>query len=149
VIVMGFNLFWKGHLRAQAATETLVLAGFALAFILPLAFLFMSASSSELGKTGISQARIATNTIADEAGEIYLEGIGAKKTIIVNYPEGIKNGAVEGGLVVLSIDADARRQDIVASTFAAISGNLSGKRNAGLQRINLVNTGDYVNITYG
>ena len=104
---------------------------------------------SELGKTGISQARIATNTIADEAGEIYLQGIGAKKTILVNYPEGIKDGAVEGGLVVLSIDADQRRQDIVASTFANITGNLSGKRNAGLQRISIANMGDYVNITYG
>ena len=137
-------------MRGQAATEYLVLAGFALAFILPLAFLFLSASGSELGKTSISQARIATSAIADEAGEVYLQGNNSKKTILVNYPEGIVNGTVEGGLVVLLIDADMRRQDIVASTFANITGNLSGKRKAGLQRINLVNIGgNYVNITYG
>lgn len=137
-------------MRGQAATEYLILAGFAIAFILPLALLFMSASGSELGKTSISQARIATSAIADNAGEIYLQGNGSKESILVNYPEGILNGSAEGGLVVLRIDADMRQQDIVASTFANITGNLSGKRNAGLQRINITNIGgNYVNITYG
>jgi uncharacterized protein (UPF0333 family) len=138
-----------GLLRGQAATEYLILAGFAIAFIVPLAFLFMSASNSELGKAGVSQAKIAVTAIADEAGEIYLQGNGSKKTILVNYPEGIKDGAVEGGLVVLTIDADSRTQDIASSTFANITGNLSGKRKAGLQRISLVNKGDYVDIKYG
>ncbi|VVB99633.1 Uncharacterised protein [uncultured archaeon] len=137
-------------MKGQSATETLVLAGFALAFILPLVFLFLSSSNSELGKTGIAQAKISARTIADEAGEIYLQGAGAQKTILVNFPEGIRNASVENGLVVLSIDADSRTQDIVASTFANVTGNLSGKRSAGLQRIRLVNTdGTFVNITYG
>ncbi len=136
-------------LRGQAATEYLIIAGFAIAFIVPLAFLFMSASNSELGSSGISQAKVSVNAIADEAGEVYLQGNGSKKTIVVNYPEGIQDGMVGGGLVVLTIDADLRTQDIASSTFANISGNLSGKRKAGLQRISLVHTGDYVNITYG
>jgi hypothetical protein len=137
-------------LRAQSATETLVLAGFALAFILPLAFLFISSSNAGLSQTSVSQAKISARTIADEAGELYLQGPSAKKTIYVNYPSGIVNGSVEGGLIVLTVDAAGQRVDSVSSTFANISGNLAGKRRAGLQRIRLeyVFPGNFVNISY-
>ena len=127
----------------------LVMASFAIIFIVPLALMFLSSSNSELGKASILQAKATVRTIADEAGEVYLQGANASKIITVNYPDGIKNGTVENGLVVLAIEADGRRLDIVGSTFANVTGDLSGKRTAGLQRISLVNTdGTYVNITY-
>ena len=132
------------------AIELLILSGFALAFILPLAFLFISSSNAELSRTSVSMAKISARTISDEAGELYLQGPFAKKTIFVNYPSGIVNGSIEGGLVVLTVDADGQRVDTVSFTFANISGNLSGKRVAGIQRIRLeyVVPGDYVNISY-
>ncbi|MCX8174790.1 MAG: hypothetical protein N3E51_01130 [Candidatus Micrarchaeota archaeon] len=135
--------------KGQSATELLVLAGFSVAFILPLVFLFMSSSNSELGKTAFSQAKATTRTIADEAGEIYLQGYGAKKTILVNYPQGVINGSAENGVVALTVDADGRRVDVLSATFAPLKGNLSGRRTAGLQRIKIENMGDYVNVTYG
>ena len=138
--------------RGQAATEMLVLVSFALIFIIPIALLFMSSSNSELGKASITQAKVTARAIADEAGELYLQGANASKIITVNYPDGIQNGSVENGLVVLTIDADGRRLDIVGSTFATIVGNLSGKRTSGLQQIHLEtienSDGYYVNITY-
>ncbi|MEM4633921.1 MAG: hypothetical protein QW275_02080 [Candidatus Anstonellaceae archaeon] len=123
--------------RGQAAAEMLILAAFALVFIVPLALLFLSMSENELGKTSVYQAKISARTIADEAGEVYLQGPGAKKTIIVNYPNGVLNGTVDKGLVVLSLDVDGRRTDVVSSTFANITGNLSGRRSAGVQKIDL------------
>lgn len=139
------------HTRAQASMELLVMVGFAIAFIVPLALMFMSISNSEMGKTALLQAKVSARTIANEAGEVYLQGPGAKKSVVVNYPEGIRNASVENGLVAFSIDADGRLQDVVSPTFANISGSLSGKRTAGLQRINLeyISPGDYVNISYG
>lgn len=137
------------ELKAQAAVEMLTLAGFAIVFIIPLALLFLSTSNVELGKASVVQAKASARTIADEAGEIYLQGEGARKSITVNYPDGVKNGSVEANLVVLTIEtADGRTIDIVATTFAELQGNLSGKRTAGLQRIRLVNEGRYVNVTY-
>jgi len=139
-----------GILQGQAATEILVLAGFALAFILPLAFLFLSVSQSELSKSSLLQAKISARTIAEEAGELYLQGPGAKKFIFVNFPEGVVNGSAEGGLVVLSLESEGRRQDVVSQTFANVSGYLPGRRTAGLQRLKLeyVYPGDYVDIRY-
>jgi len=140
-----------GFLRAQAAAETLVLVGFALVFIIPLALLFLSASNSELGKSSIAQAKSATRAIADYSGEVYLQGPGAKKSIVVNYPQGVLNGSVSDGLVVLTIDADGRKLDIVSPSIANMSGNLSGKRGAGLQKIDMAydSANNTVEIRYG
>jgi len=128
----------------------LTLAGFALAFIIPIALLLLALSGSSMGKSSISQAKIAATSIANEAGEIYLQGHGARETIVVNYPGGVKNCTVQGGLVVLSLDIDGHRQDVVAQTFANISGNLSGSRPSGLQSIRLKynDVGDFVEIGY-
>ena len=126
----------------------LVLVGFALVFIIPIAFLFLSASNNELSKTSIMQAKATARTIADSAGEVYLQGPGARKYIVVNYPQGVTNASVGDGIVVLRLDSNGHTQDIVATTFANITGDLSGKQAAGLQTIKLVNNDDVVNITY-
>ena len=137
-----------GNVRGQATTEMLVMVGFALVFIIPLAFLFLSASNNELSNTSVMQAKATARNIADNAGEIYLQGPGARKYIVVNYPQGVTNASVGDGVVVLTLDSNGYRQDIVATTFANITGNLSGKRTEGLHTIELVNKDDVVNITY-
>ena len=137
------------NMHGQATTEMLVLVGFALVFIIPIAFLFLSASSNELSKTSVMQAKATARAIADNAGEVYLQGPGARKYIVVNYPQGVTGASVGNGVVVLSLDSNGYRQDIVATTFANITGNLSGKRAAGLQTIKLVTSNEnVVNITY-
>jgi hypothetical protein len=137
-------------LHAQAAIETLVMVGFAIAFIIPLALLFISTTGSETAKTSIAQAKASARLIAVEAGEIYLQGNGSRKTIAVNYPDGVINGSAADGLVVLRVYTDGRQLDITSMTFANISGDLSGRRTQGVHRVNLVNIdGKYVNITYG
>lgn len=135
----------------QAATETLVLAAFALVFILPIAFLLLSTTGAELSKTSVAQAKVSARTIADEAGEVYLQGEHAKRSVVVNFPTGVVNASVESGLVVVRLEQDGRLIDVVASTFANISGDLGGKRITGLQKIDMeyVKNGSYVNITYG
>ena len=134
--------------RGQSAIESLIMVGFALAFILPLAFLFLSSTGTQGAKTSIDQAQVTARTIADTAGELYLQGEGARKTILVNYPDGVTNASVGNGIVVLSIFVDERHLDIAGTTFANLSGDLSGKRNPGLQRISMVNRGYYVDVNY-
>ena len=127
----------------------LVMAGFALVFLIPLILLFYSSSNSDISKLSLSAAKSAVRTIADEASEVYLEGPGASKIITVNYPDGVLNGSISNGLVVLRLNTGGRTQDVVASTFANVTGNLSGRKFSGLQRIILNNqNGLYVNITY-
>ncbi len=137
--------------KGQVATETLVLVGFAVAFMVPIALLFLSSSNSQLGQSSALQAKAAARFIADSAGELYLQGKSATTSVVVNYPPGIYNGSVENGLVSLSIDAEGRKLDVGSFTFANVSGNLSGKRGAGLQSIRMayVKDGNFVNISYG
>ena len=146
----------KSAKLGQAAIENLVMIGFALAFILPIAFFFMSSTSSENTKTSLAQAKVTVRTIADEAGELYLQGDGAKKTIVVNYPDSVKGASVSRGVVALTLEPEAgRRLDVVSSSFAPIQAaeNFAGSRNAGLQRIALeakrdLNGDLYVEISY-
>lgn len=127
----------------------LVLAGFALVFIIPLAFLFLSATNNEMAKASLVQAKASARSIADSAGEVYLQGAGARKFIVVNYPQGVAGASVGNGAVALKIDGGSGQQDVVATTFANITGNLTGRRTAGLQAIRLENVGGYVvNVTY-
>ena len=141
----------RRYSAGQAATEMLVMVAFALIFVLPIALLFLSSTGNELSKTSVEQAKITTRTIADEAGDVYLQGEHARKSIVVNYPAGVMNASIDGGLVVMSLEQDGRRMDVVSSSFANISGNLSGKKTAGLEKINLeyIANGSYVNISYG
>lgn len=147
----------KHQSRGQAALENLIMVGFALAFILPLSFLFMSSTGSENSKTTIAQSKATARAIAEEAGELYLQGEGAKKTVLVNYPEGVTDSRISGNVVVLSVSPEPGRQlDIVSQTFAEIRAgeSFAGKRNAGLQRISLESKSDpltgelYVEIGY-
>jgi uncharacterized protein (UPF0333 family) len=136
-----------GGQLGQAATETMILVGFALVFIIPLALLFLSSSNSQLGQLSVSQSKATAQTIADTAGQVYLEGPGAQETIAVNFPSGVQNVIVENGLVILTVDSDGRSVDVIGSTFANVTGNFSGKEFGGLMKISLVQDGNYVNIT--
>ena len=130
---------WQAIFRGgQAAIENLIMVGFALAFVVPIAFLFLSSTGTQNAKISIQQGQITARTIADTAGELYLQGPGAKKSILVNYPDGVTGASVGSKAVVLSLFVDNRHLDIPALTFADVGGDLSGKRNAGLQTIQMV-----------
>ncbi len=129
----------------------LTLVAFAFVFIVPIAFLLFSATGNELSKTSVAQAKVSARTIADEAGEVYLQGEHAKRSVAVNFPSGVVNASIENGLVIIRLEQDGRMVDVVASTFANISGELPGRRAGNLQKINLeyIKNGSFVNITYG
>jgi hypothetical protein len=71
--------------------ETLVLVGFALALFIPLILLFFSATTERSENTNLLATRAAVRSVADFAGDTYLQGEGARKRIIVNYPSQLEN----------------------------------------------------------
>lgn len=96
----------------------LVMVGFALVLIVPLALLFLSATGVESGKAAVLQAKAAARTISSEAGVVYLQGNGATKTILVNYPDGVTGIRADGRLVAIGMKADERQLEITSPTFA-------------------------------
>ena len=137
----------------------LVMVGFAIVFILPVALLFFAASNNELGKASVVQAKATVHTIADEASEVYLQGKGgngieAKKEILVNFPQGKNTLSLEGDhLVVLeTITPDNQKISTISSTFARLKGDGLGAvpPRSGLARINLKYSADddWVEISY-
>lgn len=135
--------------KGQASVENLTLIGFAIVFIIPVSLLFLALSGNESGKVSLIQAKASARAIADAATEVYLQGAGARKNILVNYPRGAESVEIKDGIVSIKMNIDGKRQDVVAVSFANITGDLSSKRLFGIQKIRLVNKdGYYVNITY-
>ncbi|MFN3909623.1 MAG: hypothetical protein ACK4J0_00100 [Candidatus Anstonellaceae archaeon] len=86
-------------MKAQVASESLILLGFITFFIIPLLFYFLSFSSEKLSFIGDYQILSLINQICDTAAEVWYQGPGAKKSIIVFYPMGIKNIILGGDTV--------------------------------------------------
>ena len=78
-------------LRGQSAVETLLIAGVGLLFLIPLVLMFYSSTNLGLEDLSRLQAKAMAQQISDAAGQVWYEGKGARRTILVNFPEGISN----------------------------------------------------------
>jgi hypothetical protein len=98
--------------KAQAAMETLILVGFALALFIPLILLFFSATTNRSEETNLIAARSAVRSVADYASDTYLQGEGAKKRIIVNYPSQVANISISNQTITFRVRTQAGLVDI-------------------------------------
>jgi len=119
----------------QSSIETLVLLSFMLFFIIPFSLFFLTVSNSDLSKNSVDQFQLSVRKIADAANEVYLQGNGAKKIAVIYYPSSVLNGSVGNNIISLTLDVDGKNSDVIAYTFANVTGDLSGKKPSGLQKI--------------
>lgn len=85
-------------LKAQIASESLIILGFIIIFLIPLLFYFISYSSEKLSSISDYQTIFLINRICDNAAQVWYQGEGAKKSVIVFYPVGLKNIFLGGDL---------------------------------------------------
>ncbi|PIT84246.1 hypothetical protein COU37_04245 [Candidatus Micrarchaeota archaeon CG10_big_fil_rev_8_21_14_0_10_45_29] len=78
-------------LKGQSAVETLLIAGVGLLFLIPLVLMFYSSTNLGLDDLSRMQAKAMAQQIADAAGQVWYEGKGARRTILVNAPDGISD----------------------------------------------------------
>lgn len=107
--------------KAQASTEALTLMGFALIFFIPLALVFFATSQNRTDEAAIAQARLAGRLIADNAGEVYLQGAGSRREAMVNFPSNAIGISTNGSQVVFSLSTSKGPIDIVTSSFANLT----------------------------
>ncbi|MFH1306255.1 MAG: hypothetical protein ABIH83_01180 [Candidatus Micrarchaeota archaeon] len=103
------NLFNKTKAKfGQAAVETLMILGIALVFIIPLVLIFYSSTTLKIQTLNQMQAKAMAQHISDTAGEVWYEGYGARRTILVNYPDGIMDVSLSGNEIICSIDPNGK-----------------------------------------
>jgi len=70
--------------------------GVAMLFIIPLVIIFYSSTALRTETLNFLQAKALAQHISDAAGEVWYEGKGARKTILVNYPSGMMGISLSG-----------------------------------------------------
>ena len=82
--------------RAQAAIETLLMMGVVIAFIMPMLFLFFSASNERISNLEQIQAKALAQEVSDQAGEVWYLGNGSRRMLLVNFPQDLRNLSLSG-----------------------------------------------------
>ena len=93
--------------RGQVSLELLITLGVVLAFTIPVVFLLLSVSSVGFEKASKDQADATSRSLADTINNVYAQGSGAKRVLLLNAPSStkditIKNSA-NGGEVIVRI----------------------------------------------
>jgi hypothetical protein len=110
-------------LRAQAAIETLLMVGVVVAFILPILFLFFTASNERISNLEQMQAKALVQELSDQAGEVWYLGNGSRRMLLVNFPQNLRNLSLSGDYVNESQLLDYGRE-----ITASLRTNPSGTR---------------------
>jgi hypothetical protein len=108
-------------MKAQASVETLTTLGMVIAFTAPVLFLLLSASQYGAEGTAIYQAQSSSRIIADTINDVFVQGEGATKKILVNLPGNTETIEVSVKEVVITLNVQSGPYHAVSPVFAEIS----------------------------
>ncbi|MBS3168403.1 hypothetical protein J4216_04715 [Candidatus Woesearchaeota archaeon] len=123
-------------MKAQAATEYLILISIILIAIIPLFYYALSESNRT---TRINQASSTVNSIARKSESIYALGSGSRDFIWISIPSGVNTSLVDNGTISLSMPGTG---DVSSFTNINISGSIP--INQGIHRISIEMLNDVV-----
>ena len=104
-------------LRAQVATEYIVLIGILLAILVPVLYYFNYQSTAVLN---LNQAQDAVQTLAKTANYVYSLGPGTRSIATITIPKGAVNSSVYVNELTLIMP---NNNDIIATTRANLTGS--------------------------
>ncbi|MCD6549891.1 hypothetical protein J7K41_04270 [Candidatus Micrarchaeota archaeon] len=139
-------------MRAQVSLESLILMGFVLTFSIPLLMLVGNLNTED---AAIGQARSTVQILADAANQVYMQGEGAQKVVLVAYPPRLIGAAVRAadedhGEIVFTVRADSGPVDVVRVTVVPLdetgSDLTGGRLGAGLQKVKISYIGGKVRL---
>lgn len=146
-------------MRGQAATESMLMAGFVIAFTIPILILLYTAVTLRSEQASFEQARLSSKMISDYAGEIYVQGNGSSRIVAVNYPPSLRNITISGHEIIFSLELRGNRTDVSSLSLAQMRDGplqpLGSEReplfsyiSSGIHSINLTNVDNVVEISY-
>lgn len=125
-------------MKAQISAEMLMTLGMILAFTAPIILLLLSVSQQSYESSTLSQADASAKILADNINDVYSQGIGAKKTILISFPVNMESLTIQNKEVVVKLKTSNGIYEVVSPIFAnATIGQINGK--SGLLTIILEN----------
>lgn len=110
-------------MKGQSSVETLVTLGMVLAFTIPVLLLLLVASQYGTENSSIYQAQVSSHMVADVMNDVYIQGNGAERQILINLPGNADSIEVtsegdSGGEVIISLSVSGGKYAAVSPTFA-------------------------------
>lgn len=148
-------------MKAQSSMELFVTLGIILAFTLPMIFLLFTLTSLGYENTAKAQADATSRTIAESINQVYAQGNGAKKTVLINTPASTESieikssGDTTGVEVLVTIRTANDKFTASAASFGRIKASTyevgrdpkTDVRKAGLYSIIMENEDNEVKIS--
>ncbi len=137
-------------MRGQAAVEYMTIIAIVLAILLPLTIYVWQTNASS---TGVNQAQIAADKIANTATNQWAQGIGSKTRIYVYFPPGYnsaKSGfsysaATQKSTVRLNLNIPGGNTDVISVASANITGTMPSS--PGYAYLDMANIGNWITVT--
>jgi hypothetical protein len=117
--------------KGQAATETMVTIGMILVFVIPILLLLLVGAQARFESLSHVQASSVVRVIADSINEVYVEGPGASKVVVINVPTNTQFLNITENEVVLRLETRSGPTDISTSFFGEVDPAYLGEVKAG------------------
>ncbi|MEW6329210.1 MAG: hypothetical protein AB1468_03780 [Candidatus Micrarchaeota archaeon] len=135
------------HLKAQAATEYLMLIGILLMLAIPLWLYMNSAMASTGAELRTTYAENSVSEIVRAADMVYVQGAPAKATVYVKFPENVESVTISGKTLLMVLSVESGTTDVYETSLANLTGSLS--THAGMHKVSVSAVDSSVNITEG
>ncbi|MFA6530919.1 MAG: hypothetical protein WCT31_04265, partial [Candidatus Micrarchaeia archaeon] len=106
-------------MKGQSSVETLITLGMVMAFTIPVLLLLLVASQYGTENSSIYQAQVSSHMLADTMNDVYIQGSGAERFILLNLPGNTDSIEVtEKGEVIVTLKVSSGAYTAVSPTFA-------------------------------
>ncbi len=110
----------RTNMKAQASVETLSTLGMVLAFTVPVLLLLLSASQYGAESTAIYQTQSSARIVADTINDVFVQGNGATKQVLINLPGNTDSLEITGNEGIIILTVQNGKYDAVAPIFANV-----------------------------
>lgn len=108
-------------LRGQVSMEMLITVGIIIAFTIPVILLLLTVSQLGYESSMLTQADSAAKTLADNINELFIQGPGSKKTVIIAFPINMQSLSIQQKEVVIKLNTSNGLYEAVSPIFANAS----------------------------
>lgn len=110
--------------KAQVSIEYLAIFSFAVLLTIPLILIFsLQTKNIQTDVTNAQTYRIISK-ISDSAEEIYFQGVPAKKTIRISFPEGITSIKINTSYIEATFNDGTNEISVTKDSSAVLKGSL-------------------------
>jgi hypothetical protein len=132
-------------MKAQSASEFLIIVSVALTILIPLILLVNQSLMGYSDDTKISLAREAVKKLGDNADWVFSQGPPAKVTVEVYIPDGVESVSINNNEILYKVRTSAGITDVYYDTVPELRGTLPEK--SGYYFVSLTSFSNYVNIS--